>query len=807
MENEGFKYDAFISYRHNDLDKYVAENLHRLIETYKMPKSVVEKFNITDNNVRRVFRDDDELPLASNLENSIIEALKVSKFLIVICSPRLKESIWCKKEIENFIKFHGRSNILCVLVEGEPKDSFPEILQYYEEKVKSENGEETIKTVPCEPLAMDVRGRNKKEIYNKLKKELIRIIAPMYNLDYDDIKQRHEERELKRKANIFKTIAITSLLFAVYSIFLFSRIYISSKQLKYDQSINLSKEASELLLKDNRIGAIEKAYQSVTKYNNIEMPITAKGIYELTDSLGLYYLPEFYYPISQLDTLGIVEYIKTDSDNNYILSYDSSGELVLWDLNNETRIKTINDTKQSTNEDSFTFIGNKCFAYINKDKEIVVLDLQGNEIKRIKMNYSVNNIISSENGKFVEINNSNTIYIYETDSFNEIAVYELPDDKSIIDRQYFDEKGENLIFVETEKNASYYTNSIEIISYNITDKKVISSISINAGTVKQILIKDDNAIVLSSRRYKKGTDMIITSYNYKDGDKYYQKEYDGDYASDIKASFPNNSESTLLVAAFDFAYLLDYKTGDEKERFSIGNSEVDLYVFGSNENYALFTTEGDVNIISGNDSRYDVITYIGFYNFNLSHYRKFLYTNKGFYAHTYDNRIIRYGFLKNEDIKEIDYEEKEFDKINSSEKDSIIEEYNFEKKNLIRSMFYSNDKKTLFVTYNYNILEIYNNETKELLKTLEMPENVRFLNSYICKTENNEHIINGTAGGYILNKDFDLIAYIPQLYDYNDRKIILKSDSNHYYEVKKYTEKELINKGKEYLKSRGRYFN
>ena len=41
-----YKFDAFISYRHCDLDKYVAENLHKLIETYKMPKSVVEKYNI-----------------------------------------------------------------------------------------------------------------------------------------------------------------------------------------------------------------------------------------------------------------------------------------------------------------------------------------------------------------------------------------------------------------------------------------------------------------------------------------------------------------------------------------------------------------------------------------------------------------------------------------------------------------------------------------------------------------------------------------------------------------------------------------
>ena len=384
MENGEYKYNAFISYRHKDLDKFVAENLHRLIETYKMPKPVVEKYNITDNDIRRVFRDEDELPLASNLEDPIMEALEESKFLIVICSPRLKESLWCKKEIENFIKMHGRKNILCVLIEGEPKDSFPEILQYYEEEVTTKGGKKETKRIPCEPLAMDVRGNDKKEVYKKLKTELIRIIAPMYNLDYDDIKRRHEERENKRKLNILRIIAIVSILFAFYSFILFFRIYTSSKQLKYDQSINLADQASELLKKDNRRGAIEKSYQSITKINNTKLPVTARGLYELTDSLGLYYLDEFYYPLSQLDTLGVVESIKTDLSKDFLLSYDESGELVLWNVKEEKRIITLKDTIKNMDDSDYCFIGNKALAYLNSEKETRILDFQGNEITKIK---------------------------------------------------------------------------------------------------------------------------------------------------------------------------------------------------------------------------------------------------------------------------------------------------------------------------------------------------------------------------------------------------------------------------------------
>lgn len=801
MKEYTYKYDAFISYRHNDLDKFVAENLHRLIETYKMPKPVVEKYNITDNDVRRVFRDQDELPLSSNLEKPIIEALEKSRFLIVICSPRLKESVWCKKEIESFIKMHGRSHILCVLVEGEPKDSFPEILQYYEEEVKDKSGKKEIKKIPCEPLAMDVRGNSKKEIYKKLKEELIRVIAPMYNLDYDDIKRRHEERELKRKAKIFKIIAIVSILFALYSFFLFFRIYTSSKQLKYDQSINLANQANELLLKDNRKEAIKTAYQSVTKYNNIKMPITPKGIYELTDSLGLYYLSTFYYSKSQLDTLGVVENIKTNLNQDYLLSYDNSGELVLWKLEDESRVITLTDTMKNTQDDNYTFIGNNSFVYLNNNKEAVIVDLQGKEIKKIPLDIYAKNVISSSNGEYIEISDSNKIYFYETESFTNVATYEIQNDLSIKGVQYFDKNEENLLVTLERKDSSLDTNDIMIMTYNIDQKTILANLKIDSTEVRKIVFKDDIAVVQSSRKTATGTDMLITSYNYKNGAVKYKKEYKEAYATDMKASFPEESESTILVSAFDFTYLLDFQTGEEKTRFAISDSEANIYTFTETGNYALFTTKGDVYIISGEDKRYDVITYVGFYNFKLSYYKKFVYTNIGILAITNENRVIIYGFLENKDIKQIEYEEKEFGKIDIQEKEKIIEEYNFKMKNLILNLFYSNDKKLLFVTYNNNLLEIYNAENKKLIKSLDNLDNVKALDTYICKTDNKEHIINGSKGGYILNKDYDVIAYVPQLYDYNDGKIILKSDSGSYYEVKKYTDKEIIKKAKELLKS------
>lgn len=774
MEVQKTKYNAFISYRHAELDKFVAENLHRLLETYKMPKQVVEKYNITDNNMRRIFRDQEELPLSSNLQDPIYEALSQSKFLIVICSPRLKESKWCKKEIQTFIKMHGRKNILCVLIEGEPQASFPEELLYYKEKTKTKTGKERIKKIPCEPLAMDVRGNNKKEVYQKLKTELIRIIAPMYHLDYDDIKRRHEERKLKQKVKIFRIITMISIVFTLYSAILFFKIYISSQQLKYDQAINLAMLSSERLSKDDRKGAIEKAYQSVTKYDNI----TSKGIYQLTESLGIYYTPENYYPISQLNTEGIVESIKIDTNQKYLLSYDNSGELVLWNLETENKIKTITNIDPTTNENKYTFINN-AYAYLNNNKEIIIENFEGEKIKVINLNQRINNLTASK--KYLEINTENKIYIYETDTYQQIATYETSNN---IKKIYFDEKEENIIIYTNPNN--------EIITYNIEKKSPI--VKTNTNDVIKILFKDDYAIILSTEKIKLNTNMIITNYNYKTGKKYYQRKYEKEYPSDISLKYTEENQ-TILVSAYDTTYLLDFNTGEEKTRFSIGNKVINSYSINNSNTYILFTRNGETHNIdatldaSFNEDNDIIIT--GLFNFNLPNYEKYLYTNKGILAYVNnDNRIIIYGHLKNDDMKEIEYEEK--NQKNPIDKKAIIAEYNFKKKDFIYQLTYSADKKLLFVSYKNNTLEIYDNNTKKLINTIE---GIKYIDEYLGKY-NNKHIIKGNGKGYILDKNFELIAYVPNLYDYNNHKLIIKTNQK-YYEIKLYNEKELIEKAKQ----------
>ena len=61
-----FVYDAFISYRHTELDKFVAENLHKQLEAFRLPKSIAKRRKGQKTKIERVFRDKEALPLTSN---------------------------------------------------------------------------------------------------------------------------------------------------------------------------------------------------------------------------------------------------------------------------------------------------------------------------------------------------------------------------------------------------------------------------------------------------------------------------------------------------------------------------------------------------------------------------------------------------------------------------------------------------------------------------------------------------------------------------------------------------------------------
>lgn len=250
MSLNNVKYDAFISYRHSEKDKAVAMQLQRKLESFRLPKGVTSKSGKT--HIERVFRDQDELPLSSNLADPITEALRNSEYLIVICSPRLPQSEWCLKEIETFKEMHGLDHILAVLIEGEPEDSFPEPLLHSTVQVLDERGNVSLRTVNVEPLAADVRSKSRSELKKAIDDAVLRISAPIFGLNYDDLKQRERERRIRHMMTFWGSVGAAVTLFAIVSSVLLVKITRQNNMIaeQYDE---INKQNEDILQKQQEI--------------------------------------------------------------------------------------------------------------------------------------------------------------------------------------------------------------------------------------------------------------------------------------------------------------------------------------------------------------------------------------------------------------------------------------------------------------------------------------------------------------------------------------------------------------------------
>lgn len=118
MSSKNYEYLAFISYQRKDEE--VAKRLQHTLEFYNLPIAVIEKQPELKEGIRPIFVDMTELGDEPFLKPAIENALKESRFLIVICSPRSAKSKWVNKEVEYFVNLKRTKRIIPFIVEGSP---------------------------------------------------------------------------------------------------------------------------------------------------------------------------------------------------------------------------------------------------------------------------------------------------------------------------------------------------------------------------------------------------------------------------------------------------------------------------------------------------------------------------------------------------------------------------------------------------------------------------------------------------------------------------------------------------------------
>ena len=238
VQTPAFRYWAFISYSH--ADEAWAKWLHAALEKYRVPRRLVGTEGPLGARPARllpVFRDRDELSPSAELSSVIEAALRESRYLIVICSPRSAKSRWVDAEIRRFKSLGYPNRVLALIVDGEPDSAdadqtcFPPALVQIVDAKGQWTGES------LEPIAADARP-----FADHKRGALLKLIAALLGVGYDELRQRERERRFwTRVQYALAGVGVLAMMVGLWGAFQ-QRERERLAQLRIDQLIDLGRQ-------------------------------------------------------------------------------------------------------------------------------------------------------------------------------------------------------------------------------------------------------------------------------------------------------------------------------------------------------------------------------------------------------------------------------------------------------------------------------------------------------------------------------------------------------------------------------------
>ena len=367
-------YNAFISYKHAPLDSKVAADVQRSLEHFHIPAGIQKKTG--KKKIERVFRDKDELPITSDLTDTISNALEKADYLIVICSPETKKSMWVKREIQYFLKNHTKSQVLTVLAAGEPEEVIPEELLSDEREIENEAGIKYTIKVPIEPLSCDYRMPLKRAH----KEELPRLASAVIGCSYDELVRRQRQYKLRRMTVAFVGFSAAALAFGGYMYYSKLQIDASYRESLANQSRYLANESLKLNDESLRIDALHLALAAIPKDETDKRPVTAEASMALHRATLAYkgQKGSSIGAVWNYSSNGKIKSFRLSDDGAKLLVQDDSDNILLWDTQKHNKIKDLKYGDQRIAD--FKFLNNDIFVVCNPDR-IIAYDAATGETK------------------------------------------------------------------------------------------------------------------------------------------------------------------------------------------------------------------------------------------------------------------------------------------------------------------------------------------------------------------------------------------------------------------------------------------
>ncbi|MBR4543607.1 MAG: TIR domain-containing protein [Lachnospiraceae bacterium] len=752
-------YDAFISYKHSELDGFVAEQLHRKLESFRLPKSVRSKVPDGRFKLERVFRDVDELGLTEELSEPINAALANSDYLITICTPRYIESVWCMKEIETFLKTHGRDKILVVLAEGEPSESFPEILTYEDIVATDENGNEITVHHTIEPLAADTRGADKKEIRKAIDVAVMKLCATIFGLNYDDLKQRHKEQKVRRMTIISGSIGIALLLIAFFATIALIQIGKQNRLISEQYDELQEKYSGSMAAVSNELFKMGRKKDAVYAARNVlpddgEGSVNAAALQALYREMGVFTLEELYVPTEIFENNKGVEDSVVSPDGEYVMLVGTTCFSV-YDSESGELIKAI-DAKKDLGIDEeyisayfycnegvvFTDENNAYYCPINEDGIEVMEDFKP-YADFVSLNDGRTEVVFCD-GK-IKAYDSSCSFLYEIildDVFpgKDLSLYDCYSDDDIFACSLYD--SDNYYIIVVDKNDGH-------VIADYTGKGYPWGMDL-CGTVVYV-----SGVDINRDDFRVNT--VILAWDYASGETLWNTQI---------AGCSTNSVTVVSDAVFvDCIYMLtvlDRNDGSTIEVVAGGGRITCTWVEDGIYYYML--DDGKVYSGDGEYNGYEVTDYV-FVEPPSSEYGFAKVVDGDIFFRDYTkNYTVRYSREKNNNVQflrntsDSNGNEMEYGAAESAF-DVILSTFGDEKSSA-RSAQFSDDGKLIFVlNYDYTI-EIYDAETLELLSIFEGRDDDFYFDCFCyCETAGG-YALCGSTRTYLIDEDYEIFCVL-----------------------------------------------
>lgn len=386
------KYRAFISY--SSKDREWADLIYKKLSHFRIPKKLRE-----DNKwIRPIFQDTKQLA-GGLLEKVIVDAVKRSDYLIVVCSTNACESKPVKEEIQTFINQKKGKYIIPFIVNGKPysededNECFPEPIR----KLKGDKAKEL--------LAINIKDMGEDAAITKVASRII-------NKDFALLWKEYE-RELRKRR-----LAILGFLLSLLVIFLIGFFIIAHQK-------NTLEKKEWQLMENQAKATAEKAVQLV-----------GEG-----DAL-----------LAQLLSLNILPTKLSDPDRPYVPEADYCLRLAC-----ENQSAILRGHRNAVLSACFSPDGSLLATVegIHDNGEVRIWDVRQGCLKHvINVGKFASSVSFSPDGNYLAFNRINELVLWDLKQMKEDMIIKVP---WLISSIAFNPKGDQVILTYHDSHDGYLT--------------------------------------------------------------------------------------------------------------------------------------------------------------------------------------------------------------------------------------------------------------------------------------------------------------------------------------------------------------